>query len=61
MEGLIRRESIIVSNVQSYLVFARLIELAWLKDELVSLDSNEGGKSFWFKSCCNRASFGIAK
>lgn len=50
MEGLIRRESITVSNVQSYLVFARLIELAWRKDELVSPDSNEGGKSFWFES-----------
>ena len=61
MEGLIRRESVTVSNVQSYLVFARLIELAWRIDESVFPDSNEWRKSFWFESWCDRASFGIAK
>ena len=53
--------SSIVSNVQSYFVFSHLIELTWRINDLISFDSHELWKYFWFERGCYRTSFGITK
>ena len=61
MIGFSHWQSLIVSNVQGYFMFARLIELTWWIYDLVSFNSHELCKTVWFERECCRASFGITK